>query len=507
MLEDLIPLKLEKCCESAKADYPEWFSKGKFDEYHQHSLIDKNFPLQIREIFFWKELEIERYWGGIHYLKKLTDEKNDYFSAEDLKDITQVVLGQIKKGKIVAAGHALHSHVFSELEGSVLEKFVTEEDKRYAINAGFWESLEFTASEKKSPNDDELATILYNKAFFKYYDFEAGVERAAKIADSINLERFSGFNLYMKWYLVQETAIRSTFDGSKADEVCAKLVAPVVRQLYLESSSNYDESAALKSLARFFVRGNMIKTAAMQRTLGEMFELELQNGITGYSDSFDADILENCSRMILDSEARASKIWELNKKDMDLAEICNGVEKYIPKEAYQKYIDRVKEELLKEDKFNSSAFSKWMEEKIASRVSKSIHSQVRNKVLEKYYSQKPRPKAESVLALKYYVTQISDEDMREKLAGFIFSDLLNKGKFSEANEFLFRHDKETTYTARERKMQTFYAGIVDYVKTHGPIKLDPKGLEAKTCYPKYNAIADMYTNSAESEVKLFSLKE
>lgn len=491
-LEEIIKEKRNKCAEEIKEEHPEWLKDGEI--YHYLVQTDKEIPVLGTEFLVWDDLLAKYYWRSLSYLKDLSKLGNENpLSDEDMKNIALVMIEQAMKGEKVASNVSLYSDVFNHIgnKESPLEKYVTDEHKKDAVNIGFWNTLKETEDKAKQNSAcQEFSRILTCKDFFKYFDFKEGIKKAEEMPIKINLDKFYYWDLYMRWYLVQEYEIYTHFKKEKADDICGRLIAPLIENLLIEGD-DYAEKEQLKRLANFFIRGDILNTPSIQNVLGEVFEIELENAFKSSRSSnieFSKNNIKLCKKVLINLEEHVNIIWEKVKEDIDLSKIPEEVEGYIPKKVYESYVQELRNNLegtKRFNRFNIEFFSKWMNLKIEKHVSKSLYGKVRNKALEIYFSQKPRPSGEVLLQIKQYLPQASSN--KDKLNGFLFADLLLRRKRSAANNILMSYD---IYTYFSKPLNNFYTSLSHYIRLHGKLLLDRYGLEPNACYPHYNKIVD-----------------
>ena len=148
-------------------------------------------------------------------------------------------------------------------------------------------------------------------------------------------------------------------------------------------------------------------------------------------------------------------------------------------------------------RFDVELFHRWMSQKISKRVASSYHKKIRNKALEIYKMQKPRPNSETVVSLFY-------SSLDDKTNGFLFFDLVLRKKWDNANKLLRNYWNATFHdtpkTSKQKK--EFEKGLSEYFETHGAVGINSEGLNPKACYPDYNLLKDF----TERYPKVFAVK-
>ena len=491
MLERFMVSKRDSCAEKIREAYPD-AAKGR-DYGDWHYFLDNEKLLgddRANEFLAWQNLLERLYWRGFKHANELLEKNKTYFSEGEKKDIVGIMVSQIMKGGMVASPVPLYSDIWRLLERnedsygnhrtSHFADYVTDEHRRNALNTGFWELLKATKDPAKCRNAcQELSIMLRYNKFYKFFDFDEGARQAEQVPDNLDFERFNLIDSYIRWYLVQEIEISRAFEEHRelVPEVAGKLIAPIVHRLMLSNESDEHE---FKKLISFFVKGEIIRSKAMQYQLGRAFEYYLEIGFEN-SDNFVYNYFRVCESTIIDIKPHISKVWEKVKDGIDLRRVPQELKRYIPKETGESYIKGLKEKMMAMKKFDSKLFEEWMGLKIDEDVPKSAHGFVRNKAFEAYFSQRPRPNGDLLLIIhKYGQNHISN-----KLDAFLVMDLLLRKRWSIANEILMGYDDAT---GKERHM--FYQGLDEYVKAHGTVQLDKEGLIPSACYPSYNKIVD-----------------
>jgi hypothetical protein len=491
MLEELIKSKREECARKVREAKPELKEKD-IDSLHwsihMDSILSKRPSIAENEFLVWDYLVQKQYWRSIKIIEDVSAlGAQNPFSEDDLKNIASIVIDQTMKGEAIAVGIPFYADIW-ELIGKKdgpLEKYVTKEHKVAAVNIGFWDLLKRTADPQKQESCTKVLTeIMQYEKFFNYFDFNEGVKKAEEMPDEINLSQYFNLNIYMRWYLVQETNIRSQLERKKADEVCGKLAAPIIYCMLVESDLERDRQN--KMIMNYFLTAELIKGKAVQNVLGKVFEMGLESLLTNeYESPWEISVLEMCERALENSEAHASAVWKEVKEKVNLSKIPNGVKKYVPKEAFEGYISGLRAEAEKIESMNVEILRKWMGLKIGKDVPKSLHSRVTNKMLNVYYFQKSRPNKD---LLRKIDSCTGIEKRADKFNGFLFSDFLLRHGWPEANNILKEYDRYGPLI--KKPLKDFNSAVSEYVKMHGKIRLDERGLNERACYPEYNRIID-----------------
>ena len=452
------------------------------------------------EFLVWENLEDERYWSSIDYLNILIN-KGVEFSETDLEKFARTTVQQAIDGKRAASSVPLFSDTWNKIgsEKSPLKNYVTSEDKKTAVNNGFWHCLNLSSeSAKPSVQPDarkELGRIISYIDFFTYFDFVRGVEESQKLPDDLNLERLE--ESYLSWLLVQERELYRRLDKKTAENSFGKLVAPLVRELLL--SEDNKEGKLKRTLANILIYEEIIETPAVQNCLGKVFEMQLRAAFGGYDENWSERTIEICARNLKDLEERTLKIWkeENESEKVNLERLYPFIEEYVPKQAYEDYIEQTKQEVQSMKRFDVELFHRWMSQKISKRVASSYHGKIRNKALEIYKMQKPRPNSETVVSLFY-------SSLDDKTNGFLFFDLVLRKKWDNANKLLRNYWNATFHdtpkTSKQKK--EFEKGLSEYFETHGAVSINSEGLNPKACYPDYNLLKDF----TERYPKVFAVK-
>jgi len=494
-----VEARKSNCGEQIKINHKELLNaRGEVDLYQIN--VQKNSPKEVIEYKFWEELGNEKYWRAFNTLGILLArvEKN-IFSENDLEQITNIMIKQAVGGKEIASPIPMYSDVFKLIGGkeSPLEKYVKEETKIETLNFAFWEVLKQTSDrQKRSLASEELDRIIEYDNFFNYFDFNKGAEKAFEMPENLNLEGFKYLWNYIRWFLVQEEAIYRKA-GNQAYEVVGKLAAPLVDRLLSEKSSS-EHKKELK-LARLIIDEEIVKSKAVQNVLGEVFEYELGLGFEGNDYEFDSDVFKSCERNLVDAQKHIDSVWKIKQENITLSKLDPQFKKYVPREAYKFYVEKIREEISSMKRFDINYFENWM--KLTEiEVSKSIQGRIRNRALDVYFQQTQRPSGNVLESLTRFRGRFGSGYEDEKVSGFLFSDLLLKKRWNVANEIIiYYHDIEFQKPESER---VFFESIQNYTRLHGKIKLDKEGLRKKICYPNYNQISDF----VEAHKDLFDIQ-
>jgi hypothetical protein len=478
-MSDLVQSRKQKCIDELRIKHPDLVDMAGSLRYAPYNPL----PPTAVEYVVWDEMEKEVYWRSHHELEHLfAMGEGNRFSGDDLSQITEVLYQQILRGKQVASSVPLFQDVWTLIGKGVLKDYVTDKHKSEAVNKGFWDLLKSTSDEAiASSAGQQLDRIMAYEDFFHYFDFKKGVEKAAEMPTVLDLARFTDWYTYMRWYLVQEHQIHANVEEGKALDICGRLVAPLIDFL-LTGMHNVEEETKLRRLATTFIQGDILSSEPVQHVLGEIFEQELEDGFDE-SDYFSEENLEICERCLKEPDKHAAKVWKEVRKAIDISRIPKEVEQYVPKEAYADYVGKLKQDIENMPRIDVRLFGKWMQLRPDEQLTKALYSLVRNKALEKYFSQRSRPSASDLERLVQYNQKAGN--LQNKLRGFLFMDLLYRKSFRSANEILFLYDDAT-----EKNVAEFQQSIQDYVATHGQVKVSVWGLEANACYPRYNKLSD-----------------
>ena len=480
-----IEARKSRCGEQIRINYKELLNaKGEVDLYKLN--IQKNSPREVIEYGFWEELGNEKYWRAFNVLNfLLAREGKNNFSESDLEQITKIMIKQIIEGKEIASSIPMYSDVFRLIGGkeSPLEKYVGEGIKIGTLNDGFWNCLrETSCPQKQKLAVEEIDRIMDYELFFNYFDFERGAERAVEMPENPNLDAFKNLWNYVRWFLVQEEGIYRKA-GDQAYEVVGKLAAPLVDRLLSEKSSS--EHWRFLRLAKLIIDEGIVKTKPVQKVLGETFEYELGLGFEGGGYDFDPEVLRTCAENLVDITKHTDSVWKIKQESVRLSELNPQLKQYVPREAYKFYVEKIRNEIESMNRFDINCFGNWMKlnEK---EVSKGVYGKVRNKALEIYFNQKPRPSGNVLENLARFKGRFGSDYKGDKVSGFLFCDLLSRKRWNAANEIIMHYyDIETPKPKR-----VFFESIQNYTKLHGKINLDKEGLLKRICYPNYNQISD-----------------
>jgi len=497
----------EKCLEIILENPPE-SAKNEKGEFSQWSLeacsaIDKEEPV-ITEYLSWYNLDKKFYWRSLSCLKILQDKKelDSRFSDEDLSEITRIMVNQTMEGEAVASSVPLYRDVWEKLgeEDSPLAEFVTEEDKKIAVNYGFWDCLSKIKDRRmKTGAQREFGQIRGYKDFFKYFDFKQGVEEARKMSDDLTLGTAYDFNSYLSWFFIQQEEIYCELDKKEADKTAAKLVAPIL-EIITGHYEDFNGEGNLRKMIDMFVSQDIALTKPIQRVLGEAFEYEL--GLAYEDDDYCSRVLKICESNLSDEnkEQHARAVWE-EQEDIDFFTFDKEIRKYIPNQRYQEYAQNLKEKIQAKKRFDFDLFARWIDLNENSGITKQARGILKNKMLETYVSQKQRPSGKTIDSLShlaldsFYIEKLGSHYERGSLLGSIFPDMILKGMFSEANDFII------SYSDRPYKQKKLFSeAFEDYVKLHGKIKFPKNMLGEKALYPKYNLLKDSVLKNPDSFV-------
>jgi len=524
MLEDLIKARKEKCIDVLKQKHPEFLRDGKFNTYHVDNFRIENAPDVVLEAIAWNYFEAERYWDGHRNFCNLIERNKDYFSEDDKKDITKILLSQILEGKRVASGIPLYSDTWrmfhpepertsishslpnskEELKISPLKEYVTEQDRANAVNKGFWHVMNAMKNQSDANcAGRELMKIMDYDDFFGAFDYLKGAEEAEKLPEEFEIhENFNNWYNYMRWYMVQENYVWAKSPTKKADEINSRLAAPIVDFLYFLDEYSA-ENRRLKRLVEVFVDKDMIKTKPIQRVLGNVFEFHIKDGFENgtNSDHYSQKLVEHLENCLIDPKKHVKKVYEelMVGEGIDFDNLPAKLKDYLPKEMVESRVNDIRKQMEAMERIDVEVFRKWMLLIGDKDVAVATHSKVRNKALDMYFKQSPRPAGDDVRELNQFLIQGSDF-IADKFKGCVVSDFLFRKRWDDANEILMDYMR---YEKPEKQRKTFYDSINNYVKLHGKIVLDKKGLYPRECYPQYNIIPEFY----EQEKKLFELKE
>jgi len=490
MPEELIKQKKEKLLEEIVKQCPDFLRKSELGDLG----LVKNRPDDMIEYELWAELEREYYWRSFEALIELSKRgKINRFSEQELSQITNMIIQQIKEGKKIAGSIPAYSDIFDLIgkDESPLKKYVSAELIEWAVNTGFWESMR--QSNEKIKNHSccmQVSRILCYDSFFRYFDFKKGAEKADEMPLEICLENknFNDWFMYMRWYLVQEISIEKKFGYEKGAEIRGKLAAPLVNH----PLNSHESDEPLKLLANVFLNDTkLIRSKPIQKVLGELYEINLEHVLTYRNDDYYSEhLIEQCRRCLLEPDRHTKAVWEKVKGKADLSRLQGNIREYLPKEAYGGYADKLKGEIESMQRFDFGVFSRWMRLRISTDVSKEVYSRTRNRAMEIYFNQRARPKKDIASAIYSMMNSKMDFGsgyMPDRINGYLFSDLASKGEWSMANNILMHYRDNAT----QRHKAEFFNAIVEYSKKHGKIKIAEKSIDKKACYPSYNLIAEV----------------
>ncbi len=517
--EIVITERMNGASEKIKSQHPEFVKDSKINRWELEASRDK-IPDSGLEYLIMYNLKEELYWRALAELKTLCNKKADYFTNCDLQRIAETLIQQVMEGKKVASSVPLYSDVFLKIgsKESPVASYVKDNHRERAINFGFWSLLkanEYTNWNQRGTYDyetslqesavRELNRLFECEGFFDYFDFRNGAEKAKEIPFNIRFWNKLNINKYMRWLLVQEEEIYKKVERKDKDKIFGTLAAPLVYELY--SYKDYEESKFLKKLASFFIRGNVIKTESIQKVLGRVFELELIKGFSYRGgEYFDSNLSDGLEKVLENPKEHIDFAWK-NSGEVKLDKIGSSTSKYIPSEIKKSYVDRLIEEVKAMDRFDITLFSRWMSDSYVRELVPSVtHGLIKNKTLEKYFSQKQRPSSKDLISLKHIVGrgELGSNYIGDKARGYLFMDFLIRKKFKDANEILLDYNTGKYFEgsfATEREEREFRQSTINYADKHGKVKLTKEGVEKGKCYPHYNKIPDF----VEQNKTLFEL--
>ncbi len=494
MFED----RLEKSREILKKIEPKALnSAGEPEEgFYCHSKKIEEVPAEFYECLFWSNLHKGYYWRSMQELKVLFGKgKADSFLEADLKAVKDEMVKQAMAGETVASSVPLFNDVWAIIgaKDSPLEKLVTEQDKKTALNKGFWYMLDASSNPQKTRDAcRRLDDLFAYEDFFRYYDFANGSFEAQKLQLKPNFENFGSFNMYIRWLLVQEGDIGKRFEDQESNRIVGKLTAPLLPHM-LSGREDYEDWLA--KIGRLFVRSEIIASPDMQEAIGEVFEEQLLRGFQ-HEYSFSNETFRLAARNLVDKEKYIQNAFQKAKTSnyatFEPLATLEEVREYVPREVHNSAVSELEAKLKAMKKLDSFLFSKWISLKPEKEVSKAKYSSIRNAVFDIYFSQGQRPASSELLPLSrmFVKAQSGTDYIFDKLNGFLFSDLVLRQQWIPANELLIRYNSQTP-----KPKHVFLESIANYVKEHHPILLNPKGISPRICYPNYNCIADLYKTS------------
>jgi hypothetical protein len=504
MLEAIINQKQEKLApkifELFKDKYPKEFEgeKPKDDIFEPSTYgVKVEFPAEVLEYNIWGWLKKDMYWRALNYVKEIADIcRLDVFSEDDLKQMADLIVREIFEGKIIAAGIPVYSDAWKILEPSAIGKYMTEEHKKDAVNIGFWSNLGRIGQDLTFKNEVlvELGNIIDYERFYNLFDFEKGAEKAAELPDII--ERFDEWKndlaslfpsyTYLAWYSIQERFIRSKFKN--ADEICAKLAAPLIYQLM--TLKDYDrEERSMKTIANVFIRPSILAEKPIQFVLGNVFEKELEHAFVGEDHWFSKESYEMSKRLLKNPGEHAAKVWEKVKGKLDYRKVLGCAKEFIPKKYFEDYSSGLADRIKAMERLDISLFSEMMN---ASEMSDAMKSRLRNFALNVYFEQKPRPNGKDAAQLLHF----NLGNLQHKANGYLFADLVARKEWQNANSLLMKYEffwwDRQLRMPRRKGPKIFLESVNEYIEKFGKIKINEKGLARNAIYPNYNKIIDFY---------------
>jgi len=450
-------------------------------------------PTLALELDMWRDFETGGYWHGKNSLKVLLKREDNPFTQDDVGKLAEVAFAQMLSGKSVAQLVPRYHAVWTDFlaEDSPFRQFVTDEHKEHVINTGLWHLLAASGAKDIPVVHDagkELTQLFSHSEIFSHFDYANGVREAQKLSDKLDLGTFAHWQRYMVWYLTQETFLYEQLQRDQAAAVGGRLAAPLINALLGGLDGDVGERERMRELARYFIKGDLIKTAPVQDVLGAKFERQLEKGFKNDPDRWSVQQLEGFKRSLQAPGKHVAAAWARAqayakdwKQPIDLTKLDEEIQQYVPKAAFEAQIVALKDAASGMKRFERVVFGQWMRLRPEVQVDKGMHGRVRNKMLDVYYMQSHRPSTDDVLALSAHAKHWP------KLDGYLFADLLLRRLLDRANDILLHYDQQSA-----KPRENFMLRVKDCVQEHGAIPMLAEALDAKACYPEYNRIAEFH---------------
>jgi len=474
-----------KSAEIVKLRCPQFVENKEVSHFAIRSVHVDEIPVEAEEFLVWGNLKENLYWRSFSSLQRAC-KKGRRFSPQDLEGITRIMVWQIFEGKNLAQDFPKYSDVWELLEekDSPLAMYVKDDDRKKAVNSGFWHALKAMASKPGIWNaGPELERIVGYKEFFNLFDYKSGAKMAFGVPPRVSFEQFNHLERYLIWLLVQEIELYKEFERGKANEAIGRLAAPLVKSL-LRGSFDYEERKRMRNMANIFVREDLIKTCDIQKVLGEEFELGLAEAFKRYD--YSSRTLEICARNLKDIRKHSSAVWRrIQSGGVQLHRLGPEIKKYVPAEAYKLYVEQLKRKIDEMKRFDIGLFEQWISLRVGEDVSRQVHSITRNKALEVYISQGARVSGEDAEKISMFTGKRTIGYFGDRVNGFVAMDLLARRRWLKASEILVLYRRMP-----DKPRRLFFEAAKEYVQRFGKVMIANEGLDITTCYPHYNTVPD-----------------
>jgi hypothetical protein len=133
-------------------------------------------PVQ-HELFLWEAAEEQFYWRVIQHAQVVGLDSADYHW------LTRELLQQVYKGEKVASSVPMYADVWNVIGSSKspFQAWVNDDDKKYAVNTGFWELMEQSEDRYGSDARRQLEEILAYPRFLELFDYTIGATSKARV--------------------------------------------------------------------------------------------------------------------------------------------------------------------------------------------------------------------------------------------------------------------------------------------------------------------------------------
>jgi len=507
VLEDLIAEKTEEALKRLQEKLPEGTKISTHNDaltqiYWMNIEKDEQLTLLANEYDVWSNLKDEYYWRAIQSLEaiKKVNPNHPLLEKEMREKLKIISIDQIYRGKSVAVNMPIFKDVWLSLKGdgqvktTALADLVTDEEVKKAVNDGFWYYLDHT---EKDQAQTFLCEILYDKQSFSNLDFDEGINRIYKLTTEINLDHFQGSDLmnYLKWYPMQNDAIRNVKLGYEADLLSGLLLAPVVKQI---PNISFCVGEDIINRLYSFLTKEIIKTSSIQKAAGKAFEESLEGVIRndpgyGYNSDDNEGKIRMLHKMLLNPQEHIENAWKnVGNDGHKISELPESfLLKYASTEQKLEAIAGIESKVLLDGKFQARAYRSWESFVKDDILSPSQIGHHRQNLLKSYYEQKQRPAGKELLELQSSVSSFNDinnngsftgPEWMHKVNAYLFMDFILRHKVSEANEILI------FYNDSVKALLKFEKNIEEY-KTKHRTPYVPIGIHKEdACFPYFNIL-------------------